>query len=200
MARVQTRLGECAFLTRAAPAAARAAAGRAVARSFVRSFVRSLVRSFVPSREGVGADTVSWGLSVTKSGDYFTHNAEKNTMAAGRVTPSLERFEQWLAGDPVEPLPAKLGGEAWRHGVVESPGDACVRVRTTSAAPARGASARSAAVASSFGGSGSVRLGGGSAPTAADAGVVGDFGGGAAEESVTYALKDVRRRFAEVER
>ena len=50
--------------------------------------------------EGVGADTVSWGLSVTENGDYWTHNAEKNTMRL--VTPALERFEQWLAGDPVE--------------------------------------------------------------------------------------------------
>ena len=54
-------------------------------------------------------------------------------MEAGLVTPSLERFEQWLAGDPVT-FPQEPGSslKERRFGVIDTPGDTVVHCAPSS--------------------------------------------------------------------
>ena len=78
--------------------------------------------------EGVGFDTVSWGLTVSKDGDYWSHHTEKH--APRKIHPVLERFDHWCEGDVIEARLKTAGdAERWSACVIVTVGERKLQVR-----------------------------------------------------------------------
>ena len=83
--------------------------------------------------QGVGYDSISWGLTVDSCGLAWSHREESRGLR--RVCPALERFEQMCVGDALEMYERDTDGSHWKACVCVSTSDTKLQVRSSQGEP-----------------------------------------------------------------